>query len=62
MVLLPKGKEEYQGIGLAEVAWKVCTVVLDLRLKRGVKIHDSLHRFQREQGTGIETIKAWLDQ
>ena len=40
MVLLPKGKGEYRGIGPVEVAWKVCPVVLNLKMKREVDLHD----------------------
>ena len=29
MVLIPKGKWEYWGIGLVEVAWKLCAVVVN---------------------------------
>ena len=43
MVLLPKGKEEYMGIGLVEVLRKVWSVVVNCRLKRSVVLHDALH-------------------
>ena len=33
MVLILKGKGEYRGIGLVEVAWKVYTVVVNCQLK-----------------------------
>ena len=45
MVLLPKGKEEYMGIGLVEVLRKVWSVVVNCRLKRSVVLHDALHGF-----------------
>ena len=34
MVLLQKWKGEYRGIGIVEVLWKVCSVVVNCRLKR----------------------------
>ena len=32
VVLIPKGKKDYRGIGLVEVIWKVVVVILNLRL------------------------------
>ena len=34
MVFILKGKGEYRGIGLVEVLWKVCSVVVTFRPKR----------------------------
>ena len=45
MVLFLKVKGECWGIGMVEVAWKVCAAVLNLILKRGVELHDSIHGF-----------------
>ena len=46
MVLITKGKGEYRGIGLVEVLCKVCSVVVNCRLKRSVVLHDALHGFR----------------
>ena len=56
MVLIPKGKGEYRGIGIVEVAWKVCAVVVNFWLNRGVVLHDALHRFIGGRGTGMATL------
>ena len=32
VVLIPKGKGDYRGIGLVEVMWKVVAVILNCRL------------------------------
>ena len=32
MVMIPKGKGEYRGIGLVEVVWKILTLILHRRL------------------------------
>ena len=32
VVLIPKGKKEYRGIGLVEVTWKVVAVILHRRI------------------------------
>ena len=45
MVIILKGKGEYRGIRIVEVAWKVCAVVLNLRPKKGAELHDPLHGF-----------------
>ena len=45
MVIILKGKGEYWGIRIVEVAWKVCAVVLNLRMKKGAELHDPLHGF-----------------
>ena len=60
MFLPPKGKEEYQGIRLVEVAWKVCAMFLNLRLKKGVYLHDSLHGFWEGRGTGTAKLESKL--
>ena len=52
MVLIPKGKGGYRAIGLVEVLWKVCAVVVNFWLKRRVVLHDTLHRFRAGRGTG----------
>ena len=36
MVLIPKGKGNHRGIGLAEVLWKVCAVLVNCRVCKGV--------------------------
>ena len=46
MVLLLKGKEDYWGIDLVEVLWKVCSVVVNCHLKSSVVLHDTLHGFR----------------
>ena len=42
VVLIPKGKREFRGIGLVEVSWKVVMVILHCRLAAGIKFHDAL--------------------
>ena len=62
MVLIPKGKGEFWGIGLVEVTWKIMTVILHHRLMTGIKFHDVLHGFQEGCGTGTATLEAKLLQ
>ena len=62
MVIILKGKGEYQGILLIEVAWKVCAVVANFLLKRGIVLHDALYRFRGGRGTGTATLEAKLAQ
>ena len=46
MVLIPKGKGEFRGIGQVEVIWKLLTIILHRRLTTGIKLHDVLHGFR----------------
>ena len=49
VVLIPKGNNDFRGIGLLEVAWKVLEGVLDGQMK-GVDLHDTLHGFPQKRG------------
>ena len=62
VVLIPKGKGEFRGIGLVEVTWKLMTVILHRRLTTGIQLHDVLHRFWEGRGTGMATLEAKLLQ
>ena len=62
MVIIPKGKGEFRGIGLVEVTWKLMTVILHRRLTTGIQLHDMLHRFREGCGTGMATLEAKLLQ
>ena len=44
VVMIPKGKWEFRGIGLVEVIWKLLTLILHRRLAV-IKLHDILHGF-----------------
>ena len=52
MVLIPKGKDEYRGIGLVETIWKVCTSIVNSRLRSSIVLHDILHSLDRGGGQG----------
>ena len=43
VVLIPKGKGDYRGIGLVEVMWKDVAVILNCRLASYITFHDVLH-------------------
>ena len=45
VVLIPKGKGDYRGIGLVEVMWKVVAVILNRRLTSSITFHNVLHGF-----------------
>ena len=46
MILILKGKDGVWGIGIVEVAWKVCAAVSNCRLKQVVVLNEALHRFR----------------
>ena len=62
MVLIPKGRGDYRGIGLVEVMWKVVAVILNRRLTSSITFHDVLHGFRAGRGTGTATLEAKLLQ
>ena len=62
VILIPKGKCYYCGIGLMEVVWKVVVAILNLRLTASITYHDFLHEFQAGRGTGTATLEAKLLQ
>ena len=62
MVLIPKGKKDYWGIGLVEVIWKVVAVILNRRLTASTAFHKFLHGFRAGCGTGTATLEANLLQ
>ena len=62
MVLIPKVKKGYWGIGLVEVMWKVVAEILNLRLTVSIIFHNFLHGFRSGRGTGTPPIEAKLLQ
>ena len=61
IILIPKGKGDFRGIGLLEPIWKVMENVIDGRLQI-IQLHDCLHGFMKGRGTGTATIEAKLAQ
>ena len=62
IVFLLKGRGGYQGIGLVEVVWKVCTAVMNFHLKRIMMLHNALNGFRAVRGTGTATLESKLEQ
>ena len=62
MVITPKWKREYRGIGLVDILWKVCAVVINCWLKSSGVLHKTLHGFRTWRGTGTATLEANLSQ
>ena len=62
VVLIPKGKKDYRGIGLVEVVWKVVAAILNRRFASSITYHDALHGFRAGRSTGIATLEAKLLQ
>ena len=62
VAMIPKGRQEYQGIGLVEVMWKAVAAILHRRLTASITYHDFLHRFRAGRGTGTATLEAKLLQ
>jgi exonuclease III len=62
LILLPKGDGGVRGIGLLELVWKHVEAIIDTRVKKAVRFHDSLHGFTLNRGTGTAMIEAKLQQ
>ena len=62
VVLIPKEKKDYWGIGLVEVVWKVVAAILNCRFASSITYHDALHGFRAGRGTGTATLEAKLLQ
>ena len=62
MVLIPKGRKEYRGIGLVKVMWKVVAAILHRQLATSITYHDFLHGFRAGRDTGTSTLEAKLLQ
>ena len=45
VILIPKCKGDFLGIGLIEVLWKSIASLLNRRLMAAIPFHDMLHRF-----------------
>ena len=58
VVLILKGKQEYRGIRLVEVMWKVVAEILNCRLTSSITYHNFLHVFREGRGTGTATLEA----
>ena len=62
VVLIPKGKKDYWGIGLVEVMWKVVATILNRRFTASIPYHDVLHGFRAGHSTGTATLEAMMLQ
>ena len=60
MILLPKCKGGYRGIGLVEVLWEVRLVVVNFCLKRSAVLHSNLRGFREGRGASTATLEAKL--
>ena len=62
MVLVPKWKGGYRGVGLVDILWKLCSVVVNCWMKMSAVLNDALHGFIEGRGTGTATLERNLDQ
>ena len=62
LVLIPKGKWDYIGIGLVETISKVCTSIENSLLQSSILLHNVIHGFKQGRGTGTDIMKAKLKQ
>ena len=62
VVLIPKGRGDFPGIGLIEVLWKAVARLLNCWLTEDISFHNTLHGLWAGQGTGTAALEAKLLQ
>ena len=61
LVLIPKDvPDEYRGIALLEVLYKLISSIINRRMANKIPFHDSIHGFRAKRGTGTAIIEAKL--
>ena len=61
LVLIQKNEvNQFRGIGLLEVVWKLIASIINKRLMRNIEFHDGIHGFRPGRGTGTATLEAKL--
>jgi Reverse transcriptase (RNA-dependent DNA polymerase) len=61
LVLIPKGvPDQYRGIALLEIAYKLVSSIINRRLVKAIPFHDAIHGFRAGRGTGTAIIRAKL--
>ena len=61
LVLIPKGvPDQYRGIALLEVIYKLISAIINQRLAAKITFHDTVHGFCQGRGTGTAIIEAKL--
>jgi Reverse transcriptase (RNA-dependent DNA polymerase) len=60
-VLIPKGvPDQYRGIALLEVIYKLVSSIINLRISQKIHYHDAIHGFRKGHGTSTAIIEAKL--
>ena len=54
MVSIPEGGGYYIEIGLVEFTWKVCTFIMNNRVRDAITLYNASHDFR--QGRGVVTV------
>ena len=62
IVIMPKGEEEFRGIGLVKVIWMVCTSIMNNRLRSAITLHVDLHGLIQGYSTGTSALEENLVQ
>jgi exonuclease III len=61
LVLIPKGvPDQYRGIALLEIVYKLVSSIINRRLVNAIPFHDAIHGFRAARGTGTAIIRAKL--
>jgi Reverse transcriptase (RNA-dependent DNA polymerase) len=60
-VLIPKPENQgFRGIALLETIYKITSMIIHLRLTSAIKLHEAIHGFTTNRGTGLATMNVKL--
>ena len=57
VILIPKGKLDFHGIGLVEVLWNIVLGILNNHPTVAIHFHDTLHKSHTGRGMGTAFLK-----
>jgi hypothetical protein len=60
LVLIPKPDQSFRGIALLETIYKLISMIIHQRLTTSIKLHDVVHGFRANRGTGTSTMNVKL--
>jgi Reverse transcriptase (RNA-dependent DNA polymerase) len=60
LVLIPKPDQSFRGIALLETIYKLISMIIHLQLLTTIKLHNAVHGFRTQRGTGTATINVKL--
>jgi Reverse transcriptase (RNA-dependent DNA polymerase) len=60
LVLVPKPDKSFWGIALLETVYKLVSLIIHRRLSSSIQLHDAVHGFRKQRGTGTAIMNVKL--